>query len=55
MQAELARRLTACGARNAAEMAAQLQMLLEGAMILMLIHGDPRYARLATMAARRLV
>ena len=55
VQAELARRLTACGARNAAEMAAQLQMLLEGAMILMLIHGDPRYAKLAAAAAGRLV
>jgi AcrR family transcriptional regulator len=42
-------------ARNAADVAAQLQMLLEGAMILMLIHGDARYAKLAARAARRLV
>jgi hypothetical protein len=55
VQAELARRLAACGARNAEDAAAQLQMLLEGAMVLMLIHGDPRYARLAAVAARRLV
>ena len=55
VQAELARRLAACGARNAADLAAQLQMLLEGAMILMLIHGDPRYAKLAAAAARQLV
>jgi AcrR family transcriptional regulator len=55
VQAELARRLEACGTRNAADLAAQLQMLLEGAMILMLIHGDPRYAKLAAGAARRLV
>jgi AcrR family transcriptional regulator len=55
VQAELARRLAACGARNAADLAAQLQMLLEGAMILMLIHDDPRYAKLAAMAARQLV
>jgi AcrR family transcriptional regulator len=55
VQAELARRLTACGARNAADVAAQLQMLLEGAMILMLIHGDVRYAKLAAAAARQLV
>ncbi len=55
VQAELARRLAACGARNAADVAAQLQMLLEGAMILMLILGAVRYARLAAAAARRLV
>ena len=55
MQAELARRLAACGTRNADDAAAQLQMLLEGAMILMLIHGDARYAKLAAAAARRLV
>jgi hypothetical protein len=30
-------------------------MLLEGAMALTLIHGDVRYARLASAAARRLV
>jgi AcrR family transcriptional regulator len=55
VQAELARRLAMCGTRNAADVAAQLQMLLEGAMILMLIHGDVRYAKLAAVAARRLV
>ena len=55
VQAELARRLAACGTRNAEDAAAQLQMLLEGAMILMLIHGDARYAKLAAAAARRLV
>jgi AcrR family transcriptional regulator len=55
VQAELSRRLAACGASNAADVAAQLQMLLEGAMILMLIHGDSRYAKLASAAARKLV
>ena len=55
VQAELARRLAACGTRNAEDVAAQLQMLLEGAMILMLIHGDARYAKLAAAAARQLV
>jgi hypothetical protein len=55
VQAELARRLAACGVRNAEDVAAQLQMLLEGAMILVLIHGDPRYATLAAAAARQLV
>lgn len=55
VEAELARRLAACGTRNAGDAAAQLQMLLEGAMTLMLIHGDVRYAKLAAAAARRLV
>lgn len=52
---ERARRLAAGGIRNPEDTAAQLQVLLEGAMILMLIHGDARYARLAAAAARRLV
>jgi hypothetical protein len=30
-------------------------MLLEGAMVLTLIHGDPGYATLAGAAARKLV
>jgi AcrR family transcriptional regulator len=55
VQAELARRLAACHVRNAPDAAAQIQMLLEGAMTLILIHGDVRYARLAAAAARRLV
>lgn len=55
VQAELARRLAACGTRNAEDAAAQLQILLEGAMTLMLIHGEARYATLAAAAARRLV
>ena len=55
VEAELTRRLEACGTRHVEDTAAQLQMLLEGAMILMLIHGDGRYARLAAAAARKLV
>ena len=55
IQAELARRLKACGVRRPAQAAAQLQMLLEGAMALMLIHGDVRYARLAAAAARKVL
>jgi hypothetical protein len=55
VQAELARRLAECGVRNARDVAAQVQMLLEGAMVLSLIHGDLRYARLARAAARKLV
>jgi AcrR family transcriptional regulator len=55
VQAELARRLSGCGVRNARDAAAQLQLLLEGAMALILIHGDVRYAKLAALAARQLV
>lgn len=55
VQAELARRLAACRVARPADVAAQLQMLLEGAMTLILIHGEARYARLAAAAARRLI
>lgn len=55
VQAELARRLTECRVRRPREIAAQIQMLLEGAMALILIHGDARYAKLAAAAARKLV
>jgi len=55
VEAALAQRLAACGAARAPELAAQIQMLIEGAMVLMLIHGDVRYARLASAAARKLV
>jgi AcrR family transcriptional regulator len=55
VQAELARRLAQCRIRHVRDLAAQIQMLLEGAMALILIHGDVRYARLAAAAARRLV
>lgn len=55
VQAELARRLAECRVKRPHEAAAQLQMLLEGAMALILIHGDARYAKLAAAAARRLV
>ena len=55
VQAELARRLASCRVKNARDVAAQLQMLLEGTVALILIHGDLRYTRLAAAAARRLV
>lgn len=55
IEAELARRLAACGADGAPELAAQIQMLLEGAMVLMLIHGDAAYAKRAAAAARKLL
>ena len=55
VEAALARRLAACGVRNARVAAAQVQMLIEGAVVLTLIHGDLRYARRAAAAARKLV
>jgi AcrR family transcriptional regulator len=55
VEAALARRLAACGVRNARVAAAQIQMLIEGAVVLILIHGDLRYARRAAAAARKLV
>lgn len=55
VQAELARRLAECRVKRPSQVAAQLQMLLEGAMALILIHGDVSYAKLAAGAARRLV
>jgi AcrR family transcriptional regulator len=54
VEAELARRLAACGVKNARDAAKQIQMLLEGAMALILIHGDAGYAKLAGAAARQL-
>ena len=55
VEAELARRLAACNVANAREVAAQLQMLVEGAVLLILIHNDVGYARLAAAAARKLI
>ncbi len=55
VQKVLSERLVACGLRNADELAAKLQLLLEGAMVMILIHGDAGYARQAAAAARRLV
>src|SRR5689334_8028130 len=55
VEAELARKLAACGVKNARDAAAQLQMLLEGCVTLILIHGDVRYAQIAAAAARQLV
>jgi AcrR family transcriptional regulator len=55
VEAALAARLAACGAPRSRETARQVQMLLEGAMTLMLIHGDTSYARLAAVAARKVL
>jgi plasmid stabilization system protein ParE len=55
VEVELARRLAQSGVARAPDLAAQIQILVEGAMVLMLIHGDVRYARLARAAARKLI
>ncbi len=51
----LAQRLAECGVAGAEARAAQIQMLLEGAMLMTLISGDPARARLAGRAAEKLV
>lgn len=55
VQAELARRFAGCGLTRPFERAAQVQMLLEGAMVLILIDGDAGHARQAAAAARKLI
>ncbi len=55
IQQALSDRLAACGLRDAGPVAAQIQILLEGTMVMVLIHGDPSYARLAAAAARKLI
>jgi hypothetical protein len=55
LQGELARRLAACRVRNAHKVASQVQILLEGAMVLILIHNEVGYASLAAAAARQLL
>ncbi|MGH6891766.1 MAG: TetR/AcrR family transcriptional regulator [Dongiaceae bacterium] len=55
IQVELTRRFAACGVPRARDRAAQVQMLLEGAMTMILIHGDIDHARLAAAAARKLI
>jgi AcrR family transcriptional regulator len=51
----LAKELERRGAGDPEECARQIQLLIEGAMAMMLIHGDPTYARIAAEAAKTLV
>jgi AcrR family transcriptional regulator len=51
----LAGELERRGAASPRVSAREIQLLLEGAMALMLIHGEARYARAAAEAAKRLV
>jgi hypothetical protein len=51
----LTARLADAGARNAKELARATLLLMEGTMLLVLIHNDPSYASTAEMAAIALV
>ena len=51
----LAQELERRGVADARRVAAQLQLLTEGCMSLLLIHGDRRYVEIAAEAAARLV
>jgi len=51
----LAEELAATGIRPAGERAREVMLLVEGAMALMLIHGDPGWATTAAQAAKRLL
>jgi AcrR family transcriptional regulator len=51
----LADELAHRGAASAPEVARQVALLLEGSMVLILVHGDTSYAATAAAAARRLV
>ena len=51
----LADELAATGMLSAGDRAREVMLLTEGAMALMLIHGDPGWASLAAQAAKRLL
>jgi AcrR family transcriptional regulator len=51
----LADELAATGILSAGERAREVMLLMEGAMALMLIHGDPGWANSAARAAKRLL
>jgi AcrR family transcriptional regulator len=55
IEAWLAQELSRRRVRNGALRARQIMLLLEGCQVLMLIHGDKRYAEAAVNAAIRLV
>jgi hypothetical protein len=55
VEAWLTSRLTAAGIAAPRERAREVALLMEGAMMLMLIHGDVTYAKSAADAAKRLV
>jgi AcrR family transcriptional regulator len=47
--------ITAAGIRSAHQRAREIMLLTEGAMVLMLIHGDRSYAKAAALAAKALL
>jgi AcrR family transcriptional regulator len=47
--------ITAAGIRSAHQRAREIMLLTEGAMVLMLIHGDRSYAKTAALAAKALL
>ena len=51
----LASRLAKAGVASSRERAREVTLLMEGAMMLMLIHGDLTYAKSAADAAKQLV
>jgi AcrR family transcriptional regulator len=51
----LAEAFAAAGVPSAQQRAREIMLLTEGAMIMMLIHGDRGYARAAALAAKALV
>lgn len=55
LEVQLAELLAKAGATRPAELAREVWLLSEGAISLMLVHGDRRYAATAAEAARKLV
>jgi AcrR family transcriptional regulator len=55
LESHLAEVLAAAGVATSKELARELWLLAEGAMVLVLIHGDRSYARAAAEAGRKLL
>jgi AcrR family transcriptional regulator len=54
-EAWIAGRLREARVARSGERAREIMLLMEGAMVLMLIHGDPRYVDAAARAAKRII
>ncbi|NOJ41319.1 TetR/AcrR family transcriptional regulator [Bradyrhizobium australiense] len=55
LEAQFADRLRKAGARQPRELAREIWLLSEGAISLILVHGDRKYAAAAAVAAKRLL
>jgi hypothetical protein len=55
MEAYLAKMLAGCGVTASARLAREVWMLCEGAMVMMLVHGDRSYAKAGAEAAKALL